>query len=421
MSSSAESLSPTLFRETGDDSLLVRVEDLHLHFDTDRGDVRALEGVNFDLHEGEVLALVGETGCGKTITARSFVQLVPTPPGRYPKGAIRIRTDETCEDCGGDGCSACYGTGLEFEDLLSVPPRKMQSIRGSRIAMIFQDPETALNPSLTIREHVAEAILAHRSQDVLDDIGVDRSRLNAAERAVVRNELSTDRSRVLSLIGSVPPFRRRATAIREAIDERVVDVLRQTQIPSPREVLTKYPHELSGGQQQRVMIAMGLVARPDLLIADEATTALDVTTQARILSLLRDLQAEYNTTLLYITHDLHLVRDIADRVAVMYAGSVAEIGDVEDVYTNPLHPYTQGLIDSIPTADKLDGRLYEIEGAIPDLSNPPDGCRFCTRCPEVMDHCCDEDPPLVEDTPGHIVACHLYPRDEPLERAGHPT
>jgi oligopeptide/dipeptide ABC transporter ATP-binding protein len=174
-------------------------------------------------------------------------------------------------------------------------------------------------------------------------------------------------------------------------------------------VLSNYPHELSGGQQQRVMIAMALVAEPDLLIADEPTTALDVTIQTRILDLMSDLQEEFNTSFLYITHDLSLVENIADRVVVMYAGQVAETGTVEGLYDDPLHPYTWGLLDSIPTEEKVGTELTGIAGSIPDLTNPPEGCRFCTRCPEELDHCADVDPTLVEEAPDHWVACHLYP------------
>lgn len=392
-----------------DEQLLARVEDLQLHFDTKRGVVKALDGVDFDIYEGEILALVGETGCGKSITARSFMQLVPTPPGRYPAGRILMRDVMECRRCGGAGCEECFDTGRAFQNLLDVPKNEMSDVRGKRIAMIFQDPKTALNPSLKVRGQVAESILAHQSEDVLAEAGIDTRRVNPLVREFVRNETDTDRSFLKSLVASVPPLRRHKRAVRRVIRERVIDVLRQTQLPSPREVADSYPHELSGGQQQRVMIAMALVAKPDLLIADEATTALDVTTQARILELIRDLQDEYNTSLLYITHDLELVSEIADRVAVMYAGSIAELGTVDQVYNSPLHPYTRGLIGSIPSEARLGRKLQEIKGSIPDLTNPPEGCRFCTRCPEVMDHCCDEDPPVVEERPGRFVACHLYP------------
>lgn len=414
MSSEPQHVAASMLRTPPEDeSLLARVEDLQLYFDTNRGVVKALDGVNFDIYEGEILALVGETGCGKSITARSFLQLVPSPPGRYPSGRILLRSEESCGDCSGSGCGACHETGRRFDDMLAVPKSRMSRIRGKRIAMIFQDPKTALNPSIVVKEQVAESILAHRSGEVLLEAGVDPTRLNPIVREFVRNEADTDRSFVKSLLASVPPLRKHKRAIRSVIDDRVVDVLRKTQIPSPHEAANSYPHELSGGQQQRVMIAMALVAKPDLLIADEATTALDVTTQARILELIRDIQTENNTSLLYITHDLDLVSDIADRIAVMYAGSIAEIGDVDQVYATPLHPYTEGLIGSIPSEARLGKRLREIDGSIPDLTDPPEGCRFCTRCPEVMDHCCDEDPPVVEERPGQLVACHLYPSGTP--------
>lgn len=399
---------------------LAEVRDLKLHFDTDRGVVKALDGVDFDLYSGEIFALVGETGCGKSITARSFMQLVPTPPGRYPSGQVLMRTDDPCDRCDGSGCEACNGTGNAFQDLLSVSAAEMEAIRGDRIAMIFQDPEETLNPSLTIRSHLAEAILAHRTETVLEAAGLRDGDLDALSNRLVRNYASADRSTLLSYVCSVPPFRRHKRAIREVVEERSLELLGETQLPNPKAALSNYPHEMSGGQLQRVMIAMALAARPDLLIADEATTALDVTTQARILELVGDLQEEYDTGILYITHDLELVSDIADRVGVMYAGNMAEIGDVEQVYQDPLHPYTQGLLDSIPSDDRVGTRLEGIEGSIPDLTNPPEGCRFCTRCPEVMDHCSTVVPETREVEPGHQVDCHLYteqaPEQSPAQR-----
>lgn len=398
--------------DTDADRLLARVEDLRLHFDTDRGVVKALDGVDFDLYRGEIFALVGETGCGKSITARSFMQLVPTPPGRYPSGRILMREDGDCEECVGDGCEQCSRTGHGLEDLLSVSTREMEQIRGDRIAMIFQDPEATLNPSLTIFSHLSEAILAHQGRSVLREAGVDVGALDPVSSKLARDRATAERSTLLSWLGSVPPFRKHKQAIDRVVRERSLELLGQTQVPKPKAVLSDYPHELSGGQLQRIMIAMALAAEPDLLIADEATTALDVTTQARILELIGDLQDQYDTGILYITHDLELVRDIADRVGVMYAGSMAEIGDVEQVYGHPLHPYTRGLINSIPSEERVGKRLEGIDGSIPDLTNPPDGCRFCTRCPEVMDHCSEVDPEITEEERGHTVACHLYTADD---------
>ncbi|MDX1744440.1 MAG: ABC transporter ATP-binding protein [Halobacteriales archaeon] len=397
------------------EELLARVRDLRLYFDTDHGTVKALEGINFDLHTGEIFALVGETGCGKSVTARSFMQLVPTPPGRYPGGEILMRTDRQCPGCSGGGCDRCFGTGREFEDLLAVSPAQMDRIRGDRIAMIFQDPEETMNPSLTIKSHMAEAILAHRTESILEEAGLDPDGLDPVSRWLVRDRASADRSPWLSIVSSVPPLRRHKRRIDRVVERQSLELLGEVQLPNPTATLSSYPHELSGGQLQRVMIAMALGARPDLLIADEATTALDVTTQANILKLVGDLQDEYDTGILYITHDLTLVRDIADRVGVMYAGNMAEIGGIDRVYQNPLHPYTRGLLDSIPSDDRVGTRLEGIGGSIPDLTDPPTGCRFATRCPEVMDHCWDVVPVTTEPEPGHQVDCHLYTDQAPAD------
>ena len=401
-------------------SVIARADDLHLHFDTNRGEVKALDGVSFDIFEGETLALVGETGCGKTITARSFMQLVPTPPGRYVDGHALLRSEETCTECDGAGCSACYQTGRRFDDMLTLSQKEMQKLRGKRTAMVFQDPQAALNPSLRISEQVAESIVAHQLDEVLEEAGISREKHGRVAYSLLRREASAARSLFSSLATAPPPLRKQRKAIEHVIRERILDVLRQTNIANPREILNKYPHELSGGMKQRVMIAMALVSKPDLLIADEPTTALDVTTQARILNMINDLQDEYNTSLLYITHDLSLVEDIADRVTVMYAGQVAEAGPTEQLFADPQHPYTRGLIDSIPSERRRGEPLATIGGSVPDLSNPPEGCRFCTRCPDVMDHCSSIKPHTVEKTPGHIVNCHLYTDQEPTGRTVQP-
>lgn len=393
-------------------SLLARVEDLHLHFDTDRGTVKALDGVSFDVFEQETVALVGETGCGKSITARSFTQLVPTPPGRYPGGRVMLKSERPCEECDGDGCQRCHQTGNAFDNLLEMSPSEMHRVRSDRIAMVFQDPEQALNPSLTIREQIAESVLVHHGEEILEEAGVPPEKTGPLATRIFRKYASPELARLERVIAAIPPLRKHRDRIDELVDERIVDILEDTQIPNPEEIVSNYPHELSGGQQQRVMIAMALVAEPDLLIADEPTTALDVTIQTRILNLMENLQEEFNTSFLYITHDLSLVEDIADRVVVMYAGSIAEISDVEQLYNSPLHPYTKGLLDSVPTETKVGQDLTGIPGSIPDLTNPPEGCRFCTRCPEELDHCAEVDPVPVEHSPDHTVACHLYPPED---------
>lgn len=397
--------------------LLTRVNDLMLHFDTKSGTVKALDGVSFDIFEQETVALVGETGCGKSVTARSFTQLVPTPPGRYPKGEIWLRSDRECTECDGMGCELCHHTGNEFEDLLSMNAEAMHGIRSDRIAMVFQDPEEALNPSLTIKQQIAESVLVHHGQEILREAGVSTENVNPLVKRILSTYASPSLARIQTVLASIPPLRTYKGKIDTIVHERVIDILGKTQIPNPEEIVSNYPHELSGGQQQRVMIAMALVAEPDLLIADEPTTALDVTIQTRILKLMEDLQDTFNTSVLYITHDLSLVEDIADRVVVMYAGSVAEMGDVDQIYDDALHPYTWGLLESIPTAAKLGQELTGIDGSIPDMTNPPVGCRFCTRCPEEMEQCSDIDPELIEEDPGHSVACHLYPAadDEELQ------
>lgn len=396
-----------------DGTPLASVEDLELHFDTRRGTVEALDRVSFTINEQETVALVGETGCGKSITARSFTRLVPTPPGRYPGGKIRLKsTSLACDQCGGDGCTECFGSGQAFEDILSMDPQEVNDLRRNRIAMVFQDPEEALNPSYTIRTQIAESVLVHHGEEILREAGVDPDRASGLKKRIFREYTSPSVSRLENVIASIPPLRKHKKQIDRLVHERIVDILSETQIPNPEEVVSNYPHELSGGQKQRIMIAMALVAEPDLLIADEPTTALDVTIQTKILKLMERLQDDFNTSFLYITHDLSLVKNIADRVIVMYGGQVAETGDVEDLYENPMHPYTIGLLDSIPTVDKMGKELTGIPGSVPDMTNPPAGCRFCTRCPEELDHCQDVDPEMVEKEPGHFVACHLYPPEE---------
>ena len=393
--------------------LLARVDDLELYFDTRRGTVKALDGISFDIHERETVALVGETGCGKSITARSFTHLVPTPPGRYPGGHILLKSaTRTCEHCDGGGCSECYESGRAFEDILTMDQKRVHELRTKRIAMVFQDPEEALNPSLTIKTQVAESVLVHHGEEILKEAGIDPERADGLTKRILQKYASPSLSRIENVLASIPPLRKHKKQIDTIVHGRIVDILAETQIPNPEEIVANYPHELSGGQQQRVMIAMALVAEPDLLIADEPTTALDVTIQTKILKMMENLQESFDTSFLYITHDLSLVKDIADKVIVMYGGQVAETANVEDLYANPLHPYTNGLLESIPTVEKMGEDLTGIPGSVPDMTNPPEGCRFCTRCPEELEHCKTVDPLLVEKEQNHHVACHLYPPGE---------
>jgi len=318
---------------------LLTIQDLQTHFFTGEGVVRAVDGVTLSVRPGETLGLVGESGCGKTVTALSILRLVPDPPGRIVGGTI------------------CF----QGRDLLRLPEEEMRSIRGCAISMIFQEPMTSLNPVFTVGEQVAEGIRHHQK--------VSR---------------------------------------REAWD-RAVEVLGRVQIPDPARRAYEYPHQLSGGLRQRVMIAMALALSPKLLIADEPTTALDVTIQAQILDLLMGLQEEMQMAVILITHDLGVIAETADRVVVMYAGRVVEEASAEQLFETPLHPYTQGLLESLPKleAGKRHRRLTAIPGLIPNLLDLPTGCKFAPRCPKVIGDCWPTEPDLREVRPGHWARCIL--------------
>jgi oligopeptide/dipeptide ABC transporter ATP-binding protein len=316
---------------------LLRVKGLKCYFYVDGRVVRAVDGVSFEVREGETLGLVGESGCGKTVTALSILRLVPSPPGRITQGVVQ------------------FGE----EDLLKVSNKRMREIRGKEISMIFQEPRISLNPVFTIGNQIMEAVLAHKEVD-------------------------------------------RATA-----KEMAIEMLRKVGMPDPIERMRDYPHQLSGGMCQRAMIAMALVLCPKILIADEPTTALDVTIQAQILTLLKRLQDELRMATILITHDLGIVAELADIVAVMYAGRIVEYGSVIEIFEDPRHPYTRGLLDSIPKLGQKRKRLATIKGTIPDPADLPRGCSFHPRCPSAFRPCFEEFPNLVEVSEGHMVACYL--------------
>jgi oligopeptide/dipeptide ABC transporter ATP-binding protein len=314
--------------------MLLRVRDLVTSFRTDAGPLRAVDGVSFDVPEGKTVGLVGESGCGKSVTSLSILRLVPSPPGRIEAGAIEFNE----------------------RDLTKLTEREMQAIRGNHISMIFQEPMTSLNPVYTVGTQIVEAIRLHQK----------KSRREAWERA----------TEMLRLVG----------------------------IASPETNVQAYPHQLSGGQRQRVMIAMALACEPKLLIADEPTTALDVTIQAQILELLRSLQTKMKMSILLITHDLGVVAEYADHVVVMYAGKIVESAPTAEIFARPRHPYTRGLLASIPRAptargggaDEKRARLPTIEGMVPDLRHLPRGCRFAERCSMAIDACTKDEPALVD-------------------------
>ena len=331
---------------------LLRIDDLAVSFDGSSGPVRAVSRVNLTIHPRQTLAVVGESGCGKSVTALSTLQLVPTPPGHYDAGGIWWRGSDEPGQAVGDP-----------QDLLRYSERQMRHVRGNQIAMIFQEPMTSLNPVYTIGEQILEAILLHQ-----------------------------------------PVSRREATDI-------AVRALDDVGIADAESRLKEYPHQLSGGMRQRVMIAMALACQPELLLADEPTTALDVTIQAQILELLRKLQVERHMSIMLITHDLSVVAQNADSVAVMYAGRIVEYGSVMNVFSEPLHPYTRGLFASMPVLGSEHRRLTTIPGNVPDPTEFPSGCPFHPRCSSMEgdEKCAADDPVLLEVKPDHWVACWHCP------------
>ncbi len=355
--------------ETPEDHLL-EVNNLRLNFHTYAGEVKALDGVTFGVAKGEALGLVGESGCGKSVTALAIIGLLPENAS-VVDGEILLRGD----------------------DLLKAKPNELRKVRANRIAMVFQDPTTFLNPVLTIEEQLEEVLLLNPEK---------LTRLATETSEQVRNEekeKKTDSGATGKLSKSEQKKLAKALSIR---------VLKQVRLADPERILKEYPHELSGGMRQRCMIAMALARNPDLFIADEITTALDVTIQAQILELLRELKKEFLGSTLLITHDLGVVAELCDRVAVMYAGNIVELANVKELFANPLHPYTQGLMRAIPMIDRRLEKLETIPGSVPDLIYPPTGCRFHPRCPFAFEKCKLEKPELTQVGKGHTVACFLY-------------
>lgn len=319
---------------------LLEVNNLSVSFDVYAGEVQALRDITFEVKEGESVAIVGESGSGKSVTAQTIMRLNPSPPSRIKTGSIKF-----------DG-----------QELLTLSEKEMQSVRGNKIGMIFQDPMTSLNPTLTVGAQITEGLIKHQNV----------SKAKATARAI----------EMLQLVG----------------------------IPNPAQRVKQYPHQFSGGMRQRVMIAIALACNPKLLIADEPTTALDVTIQAQIMRVMKDLQKKMGTSIILITHDLGVVADVCDRVIVMYAGRIVEQGTKWEIFKNPQHPYTRGLLRSLPRLDQnKDEPLVPIPGTPPDLIKPPTGCSFCARCDEAMKVCVDNDPNLhpIKGSNSHAAACWM--------------
>lgn len=348
---------------------LLQVKNVRLDFHTYAGEVKALDGVTFLVKKGEALGLVGESGCGKSVTALTIIGLLPENAS-VTEGEIL----------------------LAGENLLAMTHDQIRKVRANKIAMVFQDPTTFLNPVLTIGEQLEEVFLLNSER--LANVAAERK----IEVEAGKEEQDTS--------GAAPKLpRSRQKKVAKALS---IDVLSQVRLADPERTLKQYPHELSGGMRQRCMIAMALARNPDLFIADEITTALDVTIQAQILELLRELKRQLSGSTLLITHDLGVVAELCDRVAVMYAGNIIELADVKELFANPLHPYTQGLMRAIPMIDRRMERLETIPGSVPDLIYPPSGCRFHPRCPFAFEKCKLEKPELLHVGKGHTVACHLY-------------
>jgi len=316
---------------------ILDVKNLVVEFDTEEGIVKALNGVSFSLKKGEILGIVGETGCGKSVTVYTVLKLLPMPPARIVSGEVIYKG----------------------RDLLKLSEEELRKIRGKEIAMIFQEPMTSLNPVFTVGKQLMDVILLHR-------------------------KVSKEEAREIAL-----------------------KALEDVRMQDPELIMKKYPHELSGGMRQRVMIAMALSCNPEILIADEPTTALDVTIQAQILGIIKEMQSKHGMSVIFITHDLGVVAQLCDGVVVMYAGTVVEMASIDTIFKNPVHPYTRGLLESIPKMDKKQEKLRSIPGMVPNLVSPPPGCRYHPRCERFLKGLCDKEAPkLLEVEKDHFVACH---------------
>ncbi len=374
---------------------LLEIKNLKTNFYTEEGIVKAVDGVSFDMSRNEILGLVGETGCGKSVTALSILRLV-RPPGKIIDGSIMF-----------DGVN-----------LLDLTEGQMREYRGKDITMIFQDPLNSLNPILQVGRQIAEVFLLHQKEEleeILENRKLDRNK-EKQEIKALEEELKTKKTRLTkeeekeleAEIKKLKENRTKKSNLKDIAWEKSEVIIKEVGIADAKGILKRYPHELSGGMRQRVMISMGLSCNPKLLIADEPTTALDVTIQAQILDLMKVLKKKFSTSILMITHDLGVIAELCDRVAVMYSGTIVEYASAENLFNNPHHPYTKGLIGSIPSIEKKDQDLLTIRGMVPNLIYPPSGCRFHPRCDYRLETCDKVRPTSIEVGDNHFVACHLF-------------
>ena len=377
---------------------ILETVDLVTNFYTYEGVVKALNRVSLVVDDGSTFGLVGESGCGKSVTVRTIMRIVQEP-GRIEDGKVIVYLDKKNQDKG--------------IDLLEQSEAYMQSLRGDRISMIFQEPNAALNPTMSIGDQVGESFLFHQKKEmctkIYDELCAHQysffSPIKKVQQAIYGVASQTPDAMSLRILDKLPIFKRWQKRLKQEVRKRVIDIIGKLDIPGPQRVAEQYPHNLSGGMKQRIVIAIALACNPVLLIADEATSNLDVTIQAQILDLLRRLKEEVISSILLITHDLGVVAETCDRVGVMYAGNLCEVADVEDLFENPQHPYTRALLQAVPRFS-VEEELKSIEGNVPNLVKPPPGCRFHPRCPHVRDACRTSFPEMIEVKKNHMVACY---------------
>jgi oligopeptide/dipeptide ABC transporter ATP-binding protein len=375
----------------GDIKPLLQVKNLKTYFYTEEGVVKAVDGVSFDMYEDETLGLVGETGCGKSVTALSILRLVRVP-GKILEGSITFKA----------------------RDLLDLTEKDMRDFRGNEITMIFQDPLNSLNPVISVGKQVSEVFFLHQREEMKQIL--DKRILERKKKLEKKNDLKErldnvseeEKIEIEEQIAELKKETAHIPNIKDVALEKSSRIIKEVGIADAEDILKRYPHELSGGMRQRVMIAMALSCNPALLIADEPTTALDVTIQAQILDLMKELKDKFKTSILLITHDLGIIAELCDRIAVMYSGNIVEYATALDLFKNPRHPYTQGLIAAIPSIEKRDSELATIRGMVPNLIYPPSGCRFHPRCDFRLQICDKIKPTLTEIGDKYFVACHLF-------------
>jgi len=382
---------------------LIRIRDLSVRFYTYEGVVHAIDDLDLDIRQGETLGIVGETGSGKTMTALAILRLIPHP-GKIESGSI-VFLDR---DKGGE------------VELLRLTEDRMRAIRGNKISMVFQEPGSALNPVFTIGDQISEVFLLHRRQELgrrakqrVDSLLSDGSGFASALRRPFWRwqsrlyDKTAQESHAVEprLVNRLPLFRRLLRRLTDEARLLTVEMLKSVEIPDAARVAAQYPHQISGGMKQRAVIAMALACSPELLIADEPTTSLDVTIQAQMLELFRRIKADRGASVVFVTHNLGVASEVCDRLAVMYAGRLCEVASIEDIFLHPSHPYTKALLNAVPIPGK---ELQTIPGALADALNPPPGCRFHPRCPSAMPMCQQERPKLKEIGKDHTVACYLF-------------